>query len=58
MLLGMAAGAVMMFAIWWTAALAWTWWALTGAVTTGVVALLLAMLPAFRLDARTSLDAA
>ena len=58
MLLGMAAGAVMMFAIWWTAALAWTWWALTGAVTTGVVALLLAMLPAFRLDVRTSLDAA
>ena len=48
MLAGMAGGAVMMFAIWWTGALAWTWWALAGAATTGVVALLLALLPPFQ----------
>ena len=45
MLAGMAAGAVTMFAIWWTGALAWTWYALVGAATTGLVALALATLP-------------
>jgi len=48
MLGGMAAGAIMMAAIWSTGALAWTWWALAGAATTSGVALLLALFPAFR----------
>jgi hypothetical protein len=48
MLAGMAAGGVMMFAIWWTGALAWTWYALAGASTTAVVSLGLALLPSFR----------
>ena len=48
MLAGMAVGAVMMFSIWSTGALAWTWYALVGATTTSVVALALATLPGFR----------
>jgi hypothetical protein len=38
-----------MFAIWWTGALAWTWYAFAGSATTSLVALGLAMLPAFRI---------
>jgi solute:Na+ symporter, SSS family len=49
MLTGMLAGAVAMFAIWWTGALAWTWYAFAGSATTSLVALGLAMLPAFRI---------
>jgi solute:Na+ symporter, SSS family len=48
MLAGMAAGAAMMFGIWWTGALAWTWYAFAGAATTSAVALALAILPSFR----------
>ena len=51
MLVGMLAGAVMMFAIWWTGAIAWTWYAFAGAATTSLVSLALALLPAFRVPA-------
>ena len=55
MLAGMAAGGVTMFTIWWTGALAWTWYALVGASTTALVALAFAMLPAFRVRAMDNL---
>ena len=49
MMAGMAVGGVTMFAIWWTGALAWTWYALVGADDHRAgVALALAMLPSFR----------
>ena len=51
MLVGMLAGGAMMFAIWWTGALAWTWYAFAGAATTGLVSLAMAVLPAFRVPA-------
>jgi Na+/proline symporter len=41
MLAGMAAGVAVLFAIWWTGALAWTWYAFVGAAVTGAVALAL-----------------
>ena len=50
MLAGMIAGAVAMVAIWWTGALAWTWYAFVGAAITSAVALALAMLPSFRAE--------
>jgi hypothetical protein len=58
MLAGMAAGGVMMFAIWWTGAVAWTWYALAGSATTGLVSLLLAMFPAFRVRLADRVSAA
>jgi Na+/proline symporter len=46
MLCGMIAGAAVVTMVWWTAACGWTWYALVGAATTGIVALLLsAVLP-------------
>jgi SSS family transporter len=57
MLAGMAAGAVTMFTIWSTGVLAWTWYALVGASTTALVALALAILPAFRVRALDNLSA-
>ena len=39
MLAGMAAGVVVLFGVWWTGALAWTWYAFVGATVTVVVAL-------------------
>jgi solute:Na+ symporter, SSS family len=41
MLCGMIAGAAVVTLVWWTAACGWTWYALVGAATTGLVALLL-----------------
>jgi SSS family transporter len=43
MLAGMAAGIVVLFAVWWTGAVAWTWYALIGATVTSGVALLARM---------------
>jgi SSS family transporter len=40
MLTGMLAGAAVLVALWWTNAVAWTWYAFAGAATTGIVALL------------------
>ena len=57
MLAGMAVGGVTMFTIWWTGVLAWTWYALVGSATTALVALALAMLPAFRVRALDNLSA-
>jgi SSS family solute:Na+ symporter len=48
MLTGMVAGAIVMFGVWWTGALAWTWYAFVGAATTSLVSLGLAVLPAFQ----------
>src|SRR5262245_5912059 len=45
MLGGMAAGAAVLAWAWWTSAYAFTWYALTGALVTGGVALLLSLLP-------------
>jgi SSS family transporter len=39
MLAGMAAGAAVLVALWWTGAVAWTWYALIGASVTAVVAM-------------------
>jgi len=39
MLAGMAAGILVMVALWWTAAVAWTWYAFIGATVTSMVAL-------------------
>ena len=39
MLAGMLAGAAVLVALWWTAAVAWTWYAFTGATVTGIVAI-------------------
>ena len=41
MLAGMAVGAAVLVALWWTAAVAWTWYAFVGAATTSLVAHLL-----------------
>ena len=41
MLAGMATGVVVLFAIWWTAVLAWTWYAFVGAAVTGLTALVI-----------------
>ncbi len=53
MLGGMAAGAAVLAWVWTTDAYAFTWYALTGAVVTGGVALLLSLLPARTRDARS-----
>jgi SSS family transporter len=52
MLGGMAAGAAVLAWIWFTDAYAFTWYALTGALVTGGVALLLSLLPSRTRDAR------
>ena len=38
MLIGMAAGTAVLVAIWWTGAVAWTWYAFTGAAVTSLTA--------------------
>ena len=53
MLGGMAAGATVLAWVWFTNAYAFTWFALTGALVTGGVALLLSLLPASNRDARS-----
>jgi len=40
MLTGMVAGAVVLVVVWWTGAIAWTWYAFTGASVTAIVALI------------------
>jgi len=52
MLGGMAAGSAVLAWVWTTDATAFTWYALTGAVVTGGVALLLSLLPSRSTDAR------
>jgi SSS family solute:Na+ symporter len=52
MLGGMAAGAAVLAWVWITDAYAFTWYALTGALVTGGVALLLSLLPSRTRDAR------
>ena len=52
MLGGMAAGAAVLAWIWFTDSYAFTWYALTGALVTGGVALLLSLLPSRTRDAR------
>jgi hypothetical protein len=39
MLTGMVAGAAVLVVVWWTGAVAWTWYAFTGASVTAIVAL-------------------
>ena len=39
MLIGMIGGAAALVVLWWTAAIAWTWYAFTGAAVTGLLAL-------------------
>jgi len=39
MLTGMVAGAAVLVLVWWTGAVAWTWYAFTGAAVTAIVAL-------------------
>jgi SSS family transporter len=56
MLGGMVAGAVTMFVIWWTGVLAWTWYALAGAATTILIALVLARVPALRAKSDGAFD--
>ncbi len=53
MLGGMVAGATVLTWVWLTDAYAFTWFALTGALVTGSVALLLSLLPASKRDARS-----
>jgi SSS family transporter len=53
MLGGMVAGATVLTWVWFTDAYAFTWFALTGALVTGGVALLLSLLPASKRDARS-----
>lgn len=48
MLGGMAAGMVALVWIWWTGALAWTWYAFAGSAVTSAVALALSRLPVRR----------
>src|SRR5688572_21425316 len=52
MLAGMAAGAAVLAWAWWTSAYAFTWYALTGAAVTGIVALLLSFFPSRTPDGR------
>jgi Na+/proline symporter len=42
MLIGMITGIVVLVAIWWTAVLAWTWYAFVGAAVTSLTALAVA----------------
>jgi SSS family transporter len=53
MLGGMVAGAIVLTWVWFTNAYAFTWFALTGALVTGGVALLLSLLPVSKRDARS-----
>jgi Na+/proline symporter len=46
MLTGMAAGAIVLIALWWTDAVAWTWYAFVGAAVTALVAGIAAVIPA------------
>ncbi len=39
MLIGMIGGTIVLVVLWWTAAVAWTWYAFIGAAVTGLVAL-------------------
>jgi SSS family solute:Na+ symporter len=49
MLIGMITGAAVLCLVWWTGALAWTWYTFIGAAVTGAVAVLLSRLvPGFR----------
>jgi Na+/proline symporter len=41
MLAGMLAGAAVLIVLWWTGAVAWTWYAFVGASVTSVIALAL-----------------
>ena len=41
-MIGMVAGALVLVGLWWTGAVAWTWYAFIGATVTVLVALLLA----------------
>jgi Na+/proline symporter len=41
MLSGMIAGVVVLAVVWWTGAVAWTWYALLGASVTAAVALVI-----------------
>ena len=52
MLGGMAAGAAVLTWAWWTSAYAFTWYALTGAAVTSIVALLLSFFPSRTPDGR------
>jgi len=47
MLAGMCAGMVVLFWLWWTGGVAWTWYALVGAATTAGVAVALSGLRVF-----------
>jgi hypothetical protein len=38
MLVGMAAGSAVLVGLWWTGAVAWTWYAFVGAAVTSLVA--------------------
>jgi hypothetical protein len=42
MLAGMAVGLVLLGALWWTGAVAWTWYAFTGAAVTSLTAIAVA----------------
>jgi len=45
MLAGMVAGAAVLVVVWWTGAIAWTWYAFTGASVTALVALVASLVP-------------
>jgi hypothetical protein len=47
-----------MFLIWWTGAVAWTWYAFAGSTTTALVSLALAVLPVFRVRLADRVSAA
>jgi SSS family transporter len=51
MLIGMAAGAVALVILWWTAAVAWTWYAFIGAAVTAGTSLIVSLVRP-RLEAR------
>ena len=46
-MVGMVAGAGVLLGLWWTGAVAWTWYAFIGATVTVLVALLLTRVPSF-----------
>lgn len=50
MLAGMAAGMVVLVAVWWTAAVAWTWYAFVGAAVTMGTALAASRVSTFRTE--------
>jgi Na+/proline symporter len=54
MLTGMIAGAAALVALWWTGAVAWTWYAFAGAAVTAVIALAASFLPIPRTPPLTS----